>query len=177
MVNASEYGRALFMLTEETARTESTVSDIKAVQKVLSENPEYVKLLDTPALSKEEKLLLIDKAFKQVDTYLLNLIKILCENHSVYMFGKTAETFFDLYDEARGIERVEAVTAVPLSEEQKKKLASKLAAITGKQIIIKNTVSKEILGGIQIRYSGKQIDGSVKTRLDSFEKSLKKIVI
>lgn len=177
MVNASEYGRALFMLTEETARTEIAVNDIKAVQKVLSENPEYVKLLDTPALPKEEKLLLIDKAFSKVDIYLVNLIKILCESHSVYMFDKTAETFFELYDEARGIERVEAVTAIPLSEEQKKKLASKLAAITGKQIIIKNTVSKEILGGIQIRYSGKQIDGSVKTRLDSFEKSLKKIVI
>ena len=177
MVNASEYGRALFMLTEETARTEIAVNDIKAVQKVLSENPEYVKLLDTPALPKEEKLLLIDKAFSKVDIYLVNLIKILCESHSVYMFDKTAETFFELYDEARGIERVEAVTAIPLSEEQKKKLTSKLAAITGKQIIIKNTVSKEILGGIQIRYSGKQIDGSVKTRLDSFEKSLKKIVI
>ena len=64
-----------------------------------------------------------------------------------------------------------------LSDEQKKKLAAKLATITGKKIIIKNTVSKEILGGIQIRYSGKQIDGSIKTRLDSFEKSLKKIVI
>lgn len=177
MVNASEYGRALFMLTEETARTEIAVNDIKAVQKVLSENPEYVKLLDTPALPKEEKLLLIDKAFSKVDIYLVNLIKILCESHSVYIFDKTAETFFELYDEARGIERVEAVTAIPLSEEQKKKLTSKLAAITGKQIIIKNTVSKEILGGIQIRYSGKQIDGSVKTRLDSFEKSLKKIVI
>ena len=61
--------------------------------------------------------------------------------------------------------------------ELEKKLAAKLAAITGKKIIIKNTVSKEILGGIQIRYSGKQIDGSIKTRLDGFEKSLKKIVI
>ena len=177
MVNSSEYGRALFILTEETSKTETAVNDIKAVQKALEENPEYVKLLDTPALSKEEKLLLIDKAFSEVDEYVLNLIKILCENHSVYMFGKTAETFFELYDEARGIERVEAVTAVALSEEQKKKLAYKLTSVTGKKIIIKNTVSKEILGGIQIRYSGKQIDGSIKTRLDSFEKSLKKVVI
>ena len=64
------------MLTEETARTEIAVNDIKAVQKVLSENPEYVKLLDTPALPKEEKLLLIDKAFSKVDIYLVNLIKI-----------------------------------------------------------------------------------------------------
>ncbi|MBE6610614.1 MAG: ATP synthase F1 subunit delta [Ruminococcaceae bacterium] len=177
MVNSSEYGRALFMLTEEAARTEAAFEDVKAVQNALRNDPGYVKLLDTPALSKEEKLMLIDKAFAKVDEYVLNLIKILCENHSVYMFDKTAETFFELYDEARGIERVEAVTAVALSDEQKKKLASKLASVTGKRIIIKNTVSKEILGGIQIRYSGKQIDGSIKTRLDSFEKSLKKIVI
>ena len=45
------------------------------------------------------------------------------------------------------------------------------------RIIVKNTVSPEILGGVKLRYSGIQLDGSVKTRLDKFEASLKNTVI
>jgi len=56
-------------------------------------------------------------------------------------------------------------------------MAEKLASTTGKKIIIKNTVTPEILGGVKLRYSGKQLDGSVKTRLDKFEQSLKNTVI
>jgi F-type H+-transporting ATPase subunit delta len=56
-------------------------------------------------------------------------------------------------------------------------MKEKLAKMTGKTIIIKNTVDKSILGGVKLRYSGIQLDGSVKTRLDTFEKSLKNTVI
>ena len=56
-------------------------------------------------------------------------------------------------------------------------MKAKLAKITGKHIIIKNTVDPTILGGVKIRYSGIQLDGSVKTRLDKFEEGLKNTVI
>ena len=47
--------------------------------------------------------------------------------------------------------------------------------MTGKKIILKNTVKPEILGGVMLRYSGIQLDGSVKSRLDAFERSLKNL--
>ena len=52
-----------------------------------------------------------------------------------------------------------------------------LEEITGKTIIIKNTVDAAILGGMKLRYLGQQIDGSIKTKLDKFDKSLKDLVI
>ena len=64
-----------------------------------------------------------------------------------------------------------------MSVEQLEKMKTKLEKMTGKTIIIKNTVSPEILGGVKLRYSGIQLDGSVRTRLDAFEESLKNIVI
>ena len=85
--------------------------------------------------------------------------------------------FSALYDKSRGIEHVEAVTAVAMTDAQISKMAEKLSAMTGKTVVIKNTVAPEILGGVKLRYSGTQLDGSVKTRLDSFEKSLKNTVI
>ena len=49
--------------------------------------------------------------------------------------------------------------------------------MTGKTIIIKNTVDKSILGGIKLRYLGKELDGTRKARLNAIEKSLKNTII
>ena len=172
-----EYGKALFMLTEEVGSTESVLTDVTAVAEIFKDNPDYVKLLDTPAVTKAEKLELVDSAFAVIDESARNLIKILCERHSVHAFRDVAKAYLSLYNESRGIEEVEAVSAVAMSEEQRLRMTEKLSAMTGKKIILKNTVSPEILGGIKLRYSGIQLDGSVRTRLDKFESCLKNTVI
>lgn len=177
MIDAKEYAKALFLLTEEE-RTTSTVADqLQTVKRILSENPKYIQLLDTPALAKEEKLILIDGAFSSLNGNLLNLIKILCEKHAVYQFSRMADGYAALYDESRGIERVEAVTAVVMQKQQLDALTKKLELMTGKTVIVRNTVDPSILGGVILRYAGTQLDGSIRARLEGFAKALKEMVI
>ncbi len=177
MTGTSEYGRALFMLAEESDAIEEVKNDALTVKTVLAENPEYKNLLDTPAISKEEKLALADKAFGTLHCFVSNLVKMLSERHCVHSFGDIYATYLSLYNEKMGIEEVEAVTAVPMSATQTDELCKRLAAETGKKIIIRNTVDPSILGGMKLRYSGKQVDGSVRTRLDKFGESLKNIIV
>ena len=177
MTNAKEYGRALFLLSEEDGTTEALAEEIRLVKEILREHPRYEKLLDTPALSREEKLLLIDGAFSSLNENLVNLLKILCEKHSVYQFARIAEAYADLCDEARGIERVEALTAVAMTPKQIGALTEKLSLSTGKTVIVRNTVDPSLLGGVVLRFMGKQLDGSVKARLCALEKSLKETVL
>ncbi len=177
MTAKNEYGNALFLLSEEEKCTDDTLRDILTAEEIFKKNPEYVKLLDTPAVSKEERLSLIDKAFASMNENLKNLIKILCEKRAVYTFSEIRSTFSALYNETRGILHAEAISSVPMNAVQLSKMENKLSDMTGKTVIIKNTVDPSILGGIKLRYSGVQIDGSIKTRLDSFEKILKNTVI
>ena len=177
MTAYNEYGNALVMLAKDEDSIESVLSDSKIAAAILEDNSEYIKLLDTPAVSNEEKIRLIDEAFGTLGYSVINLLKILAQKKAVYKFREVFAAFFKAYDEEMGIERVEAVTAVPMSEEQIKKMSDKLAAVTCKKIIIKNTVSPEILGGVKLRYSGIQLDGSVKSRLDAFAENLKNIVV
>lgn len=177
MIDAKEYGKALFLLTEEEGTTAAVAEELGAVREILRENPRYEKLLDTPALGKDEKLLLIDRAFSSLNENLVNLLKILCEKHSVYQLPKIAAAYAALYDEARGIERVEALTAIVMTPRQIEALTAKISHLTGKTVIVRNTVDPSILGGVVLRYAGKQFDGSVKARLSALEKSLKEIVL
>jgi len=177
MTDAKEYGKALFELAKESDKTESFLSELNLVRDAFVENPDYQKLLDTPALPKAEKLALIDEAFVGIDEYVLTLLRILCEQRSVYLFPKVADSFAMLYDEAMGIERVEAITAVSMTDKQLEAMKKKLEAITGKTVIIKNAVDSSIIGGVVLRYSGIQLDGSIKTRLEDFRKNLSNIVM
>ena len=177
MIDAKEYGKALFLLTEQEETTAAVAEELEAVREILRENPRYEKLLDTPALSKDEKLLLIDRAFSSLNENLVNLVKILCEKHSVYQLTRIAGVYASLCDEARGIERGERRTAIAMNEKQMNALTAKLSAMTGKTVIVRNTVDPSILGGAVLRFAGKQFDGSVKARLSALEKSLKEIVL
>lgn len=175
--NAKCYGDAIFMLAEELGETERVKDELALVTSLFRENPEYLRLLDTPALSREERVGLIDASLGTLNKNLVNLLKILAEKRESYMIFKIGDAFLSAYDNSRGIERVEAVSAIALSEVQTDKLKSKLENLTGKKIIVNNTVDPSILGGMKLRYMGKQIDGSLKTKLDGFEKSLKDLVI
>lgn len=174
---AREYGRALFLLTEELGESDEVKLESEAVISLLTDNPEYARLLDTPALSPDERIALIDEAFGELNTNLLNLIKILAEKRLVHIASRTLTAYVDEYMEARGIVRAEAVSAVALDEKQTELLRLKLEKITGKQIIIENRIDPSILGGIKLRYMGIQRDGSVKTRLDGFARALTDTVI
>lgn len=177
MTDGKEYGKALFMLTEECGTTEKVADDVKVARSAFIENPDFIKLLDTPALSADERVTIADKAFSSLDENLLNLIKILTENHITSAFIKAADEYLSLYDDSRGILRVEAISAVALTSEQMQALEEKLKATLGKSVIISNVVDKSILGGMKLRYGDRQIDGSIRTRLDKFEQALKNTIV
>ena len=177
MNGVQEYGKALFLITEEDGISDKVIADVIMAKGVFKENPEYVRLLDSPAIPKEERVALVDQAFVGLNEHLSNLIKILTEKRMIHLFDKVAEAYSALYDEARGILRVEAITAIPLTEEQSQTLSAKLEAKLGKKIILKNTVDSSILGGVKLRYNDVQLDGSVKTRLDKIEEAIKHTVI
>ena len=174
---AKAYGEALFMLTEEMSETEAVLADARAVKDVIEANPSYLQLLDSPALSRDERIALIDKAFGTLNKSLVNLMKILTEKRLAHLLIKAIGEYEKSYEHSRGIERVEAISAVPLSEAQINRLKAKLEAITGKQIIVRNTHAPELLGGMKLRYLGIQLDDTVKSRLESFEKRLGELVI
>lgn len=177
MTAHEEYAKALFMLTEELGISDRVLDEINICRASLEENPEYPSLVDTPALSVPEKCRLIREAFASVSEELLNLLLILCEHHSVKLFPAITKEYEGLYNTARGIIPAEVISAAPLTEEQTARLISRLEKETGKKIILKNTTDPTILGGVKLRYSGIQLDGSLRSRLDNIEKGLKGVIV
>jgi F-type H+-transporting ATPase subunit delta len=60
----------------------------------------------------------------------------------------------------------EVRSAVPLTEDQRKRLAKALTSATGRQVEVKVIVDPSVLGGVVAQVGDTVIDGSVRTRLD-----------
>ena len=171
------YADALFMAAFEENAAESIYTDINAVAEAIRRNPEYISLIDTPALDRDEKHGLLERAFIGIHPLLLNLIKLLGDKSMFYCFEKIARAYNKLYDTHNNILRGEAISARPLTQEQLSTLTQKLCDIYGKRVVLTNTVDPDILGGIRLDIAGTQLDGSLRRRLCDVEKILKNTVI
>ena len=163
-----EYGGALYELAAEEGCEDQVLDGLRLVQQLFRENPDYEKLLLQPSIRREERLSLLDQALKgNVQPYVVNFLKILCERRALSSLdGCTAEFCARLY-EARGILPVTAVSAVPMTEQQTKALKEQLARTTGKSILLENKVDRALVGGIKVEYEGKELDGSVAGRFEA----------
>jgi F-type H+-transporting ATPase subunit delta len=69
-------------------------------------------------------------------------------------------------------EVAEVRTAVPLTNDQRDRLAKALEDATGKQVEIKVVVDPSVLGGLVAQVGDTVIDGSVRRRLDQLKNAL-----
>ena len=177
MENVKCYAEALFSLSQEAEKCDNVYEDTRIAIAALVENEEYLLILDTPHLPLKERVAMIDQSFGMLDEHLVNLIKILAEAKRAHLLVKILREYESLYDEYKGIFNAHVTSAVAMSDGQVEGLRIKLRSLTGKEPRIINTVDPSVLGGIKLRFEGKQVDGTVKGRLEGFEKKLRDLVI
>ncbi len=174
----NQYGQALYDLTREENILEPALQQLNALQEGFAAEPQYLRLLSTPSLPKQERCQLLDEAFAgKLHPYVLNFLKILTEKGYIRHFADCVDCFSQQYDRDHGILRVTAITALPLNQAQSARLQKKLALQTGKTVRLKNQLDESCLGGIRLEYDGKQIDDTLSHRLENISKLLKNTVI
>ena len=172
------YGQGLYALAKEESLEDGILQQLNTLETVFREEPAFLKLLSSANIPKQERLGILDESFGgKVHSYVLNFLKLLTEKGYISHFEHCHKAYRLQYNTDHGILQVRAVSALPLTETQIKKLTDKLAAITGKTIDLICKQDPSVLGGIRLNYNGIQVDGTVQSRLQAIEKSLKNTVI
>ena len=175
---AKTYGGALYELSVEEKNSEVLLEELKVLAEAFGENPEFVKLLKTPALKKEERIAVVDQSFSgKINVNVLNFIKILLEKNYLDDFKGCVEEFRNRFNLDNNIEEVTAVTAVPLSEELAAKLIEKLEKLSGKKVLLQNRVDTSVLGGVRLEMNGTQYEGTVQQQLEGIRRKLNETII
>ena len=174
----SVYGESLYSLAKDEQLAKSIGEQLRTLQQCFQSEPDFIRLLSSPNLTKAERCQILDDSFRgKVHIYVLNFLKILTEKGYVRHFDNCCDAFTRLYNEDNGILSVTAVTAVALSSAQSEKLTAKLSRLTGKEIHLRNRIDPTILGGMRLDYDGRRLDDTVAHRLDTIRDRLKNTVL
>ena len=175
---AKIYGGSLYELALSEQLEDRLLEELDGVCKLMEEQEEYLRLLSTPSIPKGERCGLIQEALGgQVHPYLINFLKILCENGTLSQLKDCAREFRRRFNLDRGILEAKAVTALALTPAQEKALTKKLEEITGKQVCLNCRVEPGVLGGIRLEMDGVQLDGTVERRLSELKISIRRAVL
>ena len=174
----SVYGLALYDLAKSEQFTEQILEELSVLRKSFAEEPDFLKLLSTPAITQQERCQILDHSFRdKLHPYLLNFLKLLTEKGYIRHFFHCCDAYRDQYNRDHGIVPVTAVTAVAMTEDQKKRLREKLEALTGKTVDLYSRIDPSCLGGVRLDYDGKRVDDTVAHRLDALRTLLKNTVL
>ena len=170
------YGGSLYDLAAEEGILDELMEQTAELRQVFRENPDYVQLLSEPSIAKKERLGLIDQAFGgQLQKYLVNFLKLLCERGLLGEYAGCCEEYARRYDVDHNIARAEVTSAVPLTPQQTEALTRKLEKISGKNIRLTARTDPSVLAGLRVELEGKLLDGTVQGRLGGISRSLGQI--
>jgi len=83
-----------------------------------------------------------------------------------------AEEYARLYDELRGVEKAEIVSAVALTDAEAERLVTALGSREDKVVELERRVEAGLIGGAILKIGNTVIDGSVKRRLEELKHRL-----
>ena len=175
MSNISKaYADALFELSIEENILDEIKEQTELLGEVMAQNTDFVKLLNAPTVTKEEKTALADSVFSgKINKNLLNFIKVMIQRKDTAEMKASFTDFEKMYNKHNNIEKAVATTAVPMSDELKAKLVDKLQTLTGKNIQLTNKVDPECLGGVILQFNDMQFNDSISAKLDTLKNQLK----
>ena len=175
---AKVYGGSLYDLAAEEKLDEQIMEQMNEIRQIFRENPEYLKLLGEPAIPQEDRIKLLDEAFGgQVEPYLLNFLKLLCEKKILREFSGCCEEFTRRYNIDHGIVEAVVTSAVRLKEEQMEALKARLEKVNGKKIHLTQKTDPMVLAGLRVEMEGIQLDGTVQGRISEITKKLNEVVV
>ena len=175
---AKVYGGSLYDLAAEEKLDGQIMEQMNEIRQIFRENPQYLRLLGEPAIPQEERLKLLDDAFKdQIEPYLLNFLKILCEKKIMREYAGCCDEFTRRYNSDHGIVEAVVTSAVKLKEEQMEALKGKLEKVSGKKIHLTQKTDPTVLAGLRVEMEGKQLDGTVQGRISDISKKLDTVVV
>jgi len=163
---ARPYARAVFEMAHE-ADDLAKWSETLAFMGAVAANKDVQTLLASPRMAKQSGAdAFIKLCDKKLNGKAENLVKMLAENDRLSLLPEMSVIYETLKDEAEGSVEALVTTAKKLTQAEEKSIAAALKKRLGRDVKLKVSVDKTLLGGAIIRAGDLVMDGSLKGRLN-----------
>lgn len=168
-----EYANALFEVAREDALLEEISAQLEMLRSCLRAHPDYIRLLSAHSMDADERIALADEAFKgRVHPWVLNFIRLLIRRCAMDKFCACADAYRVRFNEYFQIAEARVTSAAQLRKDQILQLKKRLEAMSGRRVILQDSIDTGLIGGMRVELEGTIYDNSIRTQLDGLRKKL-----
>lgn len=170
---AERYARALFLVAERRGMIVEALEELQRLLAMVRADRRLGTFFRSPLVPLERKRALLrgelaPGRFPPV----ANFVDLLLRKKRLGLFPAAVEQFERRVRRWRGLRAAEVVSAVPLTEDELRRLQARLEQVTGLTLEIERRVDPELIGGLYVRIGDEVIDHSVKGLLVSLQDRL-----
>ncbi|WP_407269310.1 F0F1 ATP synthase subunit delta [Radiobacillus sp. PE A8.2] len=170
---AKRYAEALFQITQEQSSTDQVEQQLQIIAEVFNSNQELIQFLKHPRVDEEKKKLFLKDTFKDFSAVVTNLLQLLVDRHRDDLVLMIIKHYLHLSNDAKGIAEATVYSVRSLENDEKQQLSAVFAKRLNKNALnIENIVDSSLLGGVKIKIGNTIYDGSIKGKLERFERNI-----
>jgi len=166
------YALALYELSKESGELDKIEDEMKSLNKLLSDNSDFKRIISTPTVAKEDKKNVIfaiaDKNnFSQTLKKFLGFVAI---KNRLFFLAKIIDSFLNLVSNNKGELKAKLISSKELSAEEQKKIQDELSENFKSSLNIDYKYDPDLITGLIIQVGSVMVDTSVRTKLKKLEK-------
>lgn len=162
------YARALFELDQEGADIRMPLNAVAEAVTI----EDVRKLLAASQVQAKDKAAVIEKVAGISSKEVARLVNILCERGKAELLPEIAELVESMARQAASEVEADVVAAVKLDAASEDKIAKALGKVVGRKVKLNVSHDATILGGLVIRIGDRQMDYSLRTRLQDLKRAM-----
>jgi F-type H+-transporting ATPase subunit delta len=172
---AGRYAIALFDLAKESNEIDNVQASLAALAKALNESADLKALVSSPIVGRAQAGAAIQAVASELglDSLTTKFLGVLAANRRLSDVRGMMDAFRAIVAAHRGEVTAQVTSAHPLSADQLAELGVNLKNRVGRDVQIATHVDPAILGGLVVQLGSQLIDGSIRTRLNSFAQAMK----
>lgn len=172
---SGRYAMALFELARDAKQIDAVSTSLANVKAALSESEDFRRLISSPLVTRDEaiKAIAATATALKTDETTTKFLGVLASNRRLGQIGAVIGAFNLLAAQHRGETTAIVTSAHPLDDDQVAALKAKLKGELERDVILDLNVDPEILGGLIVKVGSRQIDGSIRTKLNTLAKAMK----
>ena len=148
--------------------------ELRGFEEVFTGSAELRNALTSPAVPPARKRVVVSRIGEKLGISRIsrNFLFVLTDHRRIATLPEVLEAFDLLLDERLGFTRAEISSATELDQRQRDSISHELERLTGKNVRMRFSVDRALVGGLVARIGSTVYDGSVRGRLQALGKRL-----
>ncbi len=167
-VNSLErvYAQALLDLAQQAKQTSDIADELEQLGDLINQQPQLLAVLANRLLSVAERASTLEKVFKgRVSDLLYRFLLVVNNKHRLDSLPGIVHGYKQLLDEQSGVVEADVHVAAPLSDSETQSIAGRISQAIDRNVVLRQHVDPNLIGGLKVRVGDRLIDGSVATQL------------